>query len=141
MEWGLTRAAAAGSTRSADQAKSTMGRSIHAVARGRATAHERPVRLDEIWTMRRAIRIGFLSGLAALLLWPVYTVVQRPVEPVFTAALALAAICGASILVMSAIDLLTVVRDRRVLPARIFDLAFGAMLAIPSGLALASLIG
>lgn len=99
------------------------------------------MRLGEIWTMQRAVRAGFLSGLAALLLWPVHVVVQAPARPAFIGALAIAAICGASILFMSVIDLLTVARDRRVLPARIFDLSFGAMLTIPSVLALSGLIG
>jgi len=93
------------------------------------------MRMSDIWTLPRAIRLGLLAAFAALLLWPVYAVAQQ-VRPAFVAALALTALCGASILAMSLIDLLTVPRDRRILPARVFDVALGLGLTIPPLLAL-----
>ncbi len=90
--------------------------------------------------MRQATRTGFLAGLAALLLWPIYAVTQDPVRPVFVAALAVTAFCGASILFITAIDLATVSRGRSILPARIFDLALGALLALPASAALLALV-
>lgn len=98
------------------------------------------MRLGDIWTLRQATRIGFIAGFAALLLWPVYALAQEPARPAFVAALALAAFCGASILFMTIVDLLTVARDRRILPARVFDLALGAALTLPPLLALDSLL-
>lgn len=98
------------------------------------------MRVSEIWTLPRAIRLGLLASLAALLLWPAHAVSPERVRPAFVAALALVALCGVSILLMSLIDLLTVARDRRILPARVFDLLLGLALTIPSVLALFDLL-
>ena len=98
------------------------------------------MQLSDLWTLKHATRIGLVAALAALLLWPLYAVVQEPVRAAFVAALAVVAFCGVSILFITAVDLLTVVRGRRVLPARIFDLLLGAALAVPAGLALAGLL-
>jgi hypothetical protein len=97
------------------------------------------MRVSDIWTLPRAIRFGLLAGFAALLLWPVYAVAQQ-VRPAFIAALIVAALCGISILLMSLIDLLTIARDRRILPARVFDLLLGLALTIPPVLALFDLL-
>lgn len=110
------------------------------VARSARNAQIADVRLGEIWTLRQATRAGFLAGLAALLIWPVYAVTQETLRPAFVSALFVTAFCGASILFITIVDLLTVTRDRSILPARVFDLALGALLAIPSGAALASLV-
>lgn len=99
------------------------------------------MRLTEFWTLKQATRIGLLAGLAALLVWPVYAVMQGVAGPPFIVALAVTAFCGLSILLMTVIDLVTVTRDRRILPARVFDLAFGALLALPSAAALATFFG
>jgi hypothetical protein len=98
------------------------------------------MRLTELWTHARATRFGFLAGFAALLLWPAHAIAGPAVRPAFVAALAVTAVCGTTQLAMSLIDLLTVRRDRRVLPARIFDLALGIALTLPSGLALLTLL-
>lgn len=99
------------------------------------------MKLDRVWNPRRAVRFGLLAGLAAVLLWPAYVLLQEPARLWFVAALLLAAICGFSLLLFSAIDLMTVRRHRSVLPARMFDLALGALLAIPSSAALIDLLG
>ena len=96
--------------------------------------------LKNLWTLPRAIRLGLLAGLATLLLWPVHAVTPERVRPAFIAALGVTAVCGASILFMSLYDLLTVARDRRILPARVFDLLLGLGLTLPSALALLSLL-
>lgn len=97
-------------------------------------------RLADIWTLRRATGVGCVAGLAALLLWPAYAVMQETARIAFVAALALTLACGLSILAMTATDLLTVTRDRRILPARLFDLVLGALLVVPPALALAALL-
>lgn len=99
------------------------------------------MRLGELWTLKQATRVGLLAALAALLLWPLYTVLQEPVRGLFVAALAVMLFGGVSILFMTLVDLATVVRDRRILPARVFDLLLGLALTVPPALALPSLIG
>ncbi|MBA2919170.1 hypothetical protein GON01_14820 [Sphingomonas sp. MAH-20] len=98
------------------------------------------MRLNKIWTLARAIRVGLVAGLIALLLWPIHAISPERVRPLFVAALAVTAAGGASILWMSAADLLTVRRDRRILPARLFDLALGLAMTVPPALALLSLL-
>ncbi|MFD1610507.1 hypothetical protein ACFSCW_01680 [Sphingomonas tabacisoli] len=97
------------------------------------------MKISELWTLPRAVRVGVTSGATALLLWPMHVVFGRPIRPAFAAALVIAAVCGISILLMGVVDLLTVERDRRILPARLFDLALGLALALPTSLALAGL--
>ena len=98
------------------------------------------MRLSDIWTFARAIRVGLVAGLIALLLWPIHVVAPDRVRPVFIAALAATAAGGVSILCMSVADLLMVSRDRRILPARLFDLALGLALTAPPVLALIDLL-
>jgi hypothetical protein len=99
------------------------------------------MRLSDIWTLARAVRLGLIAGLIALLLWPVHVISPDRVRVAFIAALAVTAACGVSILFMSIADLLTVTRDRRILPARLFDVALGLGLTIPPVLALFDLVG
>ena len=99
------------------------------------------MRLGELWSLRDATRLGPIAGAAALLLWPAYAAWQEPVRLVFILALAVTALCGMSIILISATDFLTVARGRKVLPARLFDLALGIMLALPSTAALADFLG
>lgn len=97
------------------------------------------MQLKTLWSVGHATRIGLIAGFAALLLWPAYATWQAPVRELFVSALAVTAFCGVSILMISAVDLLTVSRSRTVLPARMFDIALGALFAIPSCAALADL--
>jgi drug/metabolite transporter (DMT)-like permease len=90
--------------------------------------------------LRHVNRWGLTAGFAALVLWPVYAAVQEPVRPWYMAALALAAACGAVILLAALLDLATVRRARSVLPARVFDLCLGLLLVVPSGAALVELL-
>ncbi|HEU4968929.1 hypothetical protein [Sphingomonas sp.] len=98
------------------------------------------MRVSDIWTLPRAIRLGLIAGGIALLLWPAHAVSPERVRPAFIAALAATAAGGASILCMSLADLLMVRRDRRILPARVFDLALGLALTLPPVLALIDLL-
>jgi hypothetical protein len=93
------------------------------------------------WSRRRATLAGSLAAAAALLLWPAFLFWQTPLRLAFAASLAVAALCGASILVITLIDMATVRRGRRVRAARAFDLAYGLVLTVPPALLLRELIG
>lgn len=126
MEW-------PGSTRAMKRARDTLARMPRERQGG-------GVALNEIWTLRRAVQTGLIAGFAALVIWPVHAVVQGAARPAFIAALAITALSGLSVLMIAAIDLATVRRDRRILPARIFDLALGLLLVVPASAALSTLL-
>ena len=84
------------------------------------------------WTIGRATGVGISAGLAALVLWPLYAAYQERVLWPFAAALALAAVSGLSILLITAADMLLRRRGESVRPVRAFDLAVGALLSVPS---------
>lgn len=93
------------------------------------------------WTIGRATGVGAVAGLAALALWPAYAAFPQPVLLPYLAALAVAHLCGLSILWITALDLLFHARrDRRLLPLRVFDVAFALALSLPSGSALLTLL-
>jgi drug/metabolite transporter (DMT)-like permease len=92
-----------------------------------------------LWTIRRATGVGVVAGLAALILWPVYAAYQERTFWVFVAALAVAAFCGLSILLMTGLDMLLHRRGDRVRPVRAFDIALGVALLVPSLIQLESL--
>ncbi len=98
------------------------------------------MRLSEMWTLGHATRLGLAAGLAALLLWPAYALLHEPMRGPFMAALGLTCFCGLSILFITVTDMMTVRRGRRILPARVFDLLLGSMLALPTGAALSDLM-
>ena len=93
----------------------------------------------QIWTIRRATGTGIMAGLAAFLLWPIYAAYQERVLWAFVAALALAAFCGVSILLMTIADLLLRRRGESVRPVRAFDFVVGLMLTVPTLLELDTL--
>jgi len=84
------------------------------------------------WTIGRATGIGASAGLLALVLWPLYAVFQRAVLWPFAAALAVAALCGLSILGITAVDMLSRSRGESLRPIRVFDLVLGFTLSVPS---------
>jgi drug/metabolite transporter (DMT)-like permease len=92
------------------------------------------------WTIGRATGVGVSAGLAALVLWPLYAAYQERVLWAFLAALAVAAICGVSILAISAADAVLKPRGRNLRPIRAFDIAVGLLLAGPSLLQLEALL-
>ena len=79
------------------------------------------------WTIGRATGVGLTAGLVCLVLWP------------FAAALALAGLSGASILLITAGDMLLRKRGESLRPVRAFDIAVGTALAVPSVIELAAL--
>jgi hypothetical protein len=84
------------------------------------------------WSIRRATGFGAVAGLAALILWPVYAGYQERTYWFFVAALAVAAFCGLSILLMTGIDMMLRRRGKSVRPIRAFDIIFGTALLVPS---------
>ncbi len=96
----------------------------------------------EWWTIGRATGVGVMAGIAALILWPLYAAYQEKVLPLFVAALALAALCGLSILWITLVDLVTHRRrGERLRAVRIFDVVLALLLALPSLIQLRALIG
>ena len=96
----------------------------------------------EWWTIGRATGVGVMAGIAALILWPLYAAYQDRVLPLFVAALALAALCGLSILWITLVDLVTHRRrGERLRAVRIFDVLLALLLALPSLIQLRALIG
>lgn len=92
------------------------------------------------WTLGRATGTGAMAGAAALILWPLYASLQDPVLPFYAAALALAAFCGLSILWITATDLVFHRRrGERLIPLRLFDIAFALLLTVPTLLVLEGL--
>lgn len=100
-----------------------------------------PAPMGQIWTLRRATLVGSIAGAVALLLWPAHAMWHERLYWPFVTTLALTALCGASILAFTVIDMLTVRRGRRVRPARAFDLALGLALFVPTATMLSELIG
>ena len=93
------------------------------------------------WTIGRATGVGALAGSAALILWPAYAAVQEPLRLPYLLALAAAAFCGLSILWITVLDLLFHRRrGERLIPLRVFDVAFALLLVVPTTAALLSLI-
>lgn len=98
------------------------------------------MRIGEVWK-RQATRWGLIAGLSALVLWPGFALMGEPLRLPFLVALLVTALAGASILCITAADMLTIRRSRHARPARLFDLALGALLAGPAALALSDLLG
>ncbi len=84
------------------------------------------------WTIGRATGIGISAGLICLVLWPIYAAYQERVFWPFAMTLAIAAVCGVSILAITAADMLIRRRGQRVRPIRAFDIAVGLLLAGPA---------
>jgi hypothetical protein len=93
------------------------------------------------WTISRATGAGIVAGAIALLLWPLHSFFQGPLDLPFAAALAATSFCGLSILAITALDL----KFRRgrgwlLRPVRTFDIVVGLAMATPGLLLVPSLI-
>lgn len=88
------------------------------------------------WTIQRATVIGIAAGLAALLLSAMSESWHEPLLGVYSGLLAFTALCGASILWITFLDIRNRGRGGRMRPIRIFDLAAGLALVLPSAYAL-----
>ena len=91
------------------------------------------------WTIGRATGVGLTAGLVCLILWPLYASYQERILWPFAAALALAALSGMSILVITAADMIFRRRGESLRPVRAFDIAVGTALTVPSLVELAAL--
>ncbi len=84
------------------------------------------------WTIQRAESIGIIAGLAAILIASLFATAREGLLYPYAVLLAFTALCGASILWITAFDM----RDRgtsgRMRPIRGFDSALGLALLAPS---------
>lgn len=88
--------------------------------------------LFKLWTIRNALAAGIVAGCISMVLWPVYAVSNDLLLP-FLAILAITGFCGVSVICITFFDL-AVHRRRgaRLVPIRVFDMALGLLLAVPS---------
>lgn len=91
------------------------------------------------WTIRRATGLGVTAGLVALLFWPIYAAWPDSLLWPFLVVLAVTAFCGASILLITLKDMYRRKRGVLMQRIRIFDIALGLLLAVPSLLQLRAL--
>jgi H+/Cl- antiporter ClcA len=84
--------------------------------------------MPAFWTFRRAMALGAGAELAALLVWPFFRLYREALEWPFAVLAALAGLCGVSILLMTAADLVQHRRGRRIKPLRGFDFSLGGLL-------------
>ena len=98
-------------------------------ARARHPAH--PAVL-EAWTIQRATGVGVLCGLAAILIAGLFSLSRDGLLYPYAALLAATALCGASILWITAFDMRARGTSGRMRPIRGFDAALGLALLAPS---------
>ncbi len=98
--------------------------------KGRAVQH-RPRGLLGRWTLQRASGVGVVCGIAAILMAGLFDTGGRLLYP-YAALLAVTALCGASVLWITATDMRTRGTTGRMRPIRGFDAALGLMLLAPS---------
>ena len=92
------------------------------------------------WTIGRATGVGIVAGLAALLLWPLFAAWPETLLWLFAAALAVTALCGVSILLITLRDIYRRRRGTIMQRIRIFDVVLGLLLAVPSAVQLKALL-
>ncbi|HEX9955267.1 MAG TPA: hypothetical protein VGB48_08660 [Allosphingosinicella sp.] len=85
-----------------------------------------------IWTLGRASGVGVTAALLALVLWPFLAKSEQALLWPFAACAAVASLCGLSILLITAFDMVTRRRGRRMRPVRGFDIALGLGLVLLS---------
>ncbi|HEX8578282.1 MAG TPA: hypothetical protein VF655_01645 [Allosphingosinicella sp.] len=88
--------------------------------------------MGNVWTLGRASGIGVTAALLALLLWPFLAKSEQALLWPFAAGAAVAGLCGASVLLITAFDIVTRRRGRRIRPVRGFDIALGLGLVLLS---------
>ena len=84
------------------------------------------------WTISRATGIGVLTGIAAILIAGLFSLRRDGLLYPYAGLLAATALCGASILWITAFDMRTRGTSGRMRPIRGFDLAVGLALLAPS---------
>jgi hypothetical protein len=93
-----------------------------------------------LWTISRASSVGILAGIAAILVAGLLGTGRGPFLYPYAGLLVATALCGASILWITAFDMRARGTSGRMRPIRGFDVALGLALLAPSLYAL-SLIG
>lgn len=101
-------------------------------ARRRAAAHSASLNRLSGWTIQRATGVGMLTGLAAILIAGLFSLDDRPLLDVYAGLLAATALCGASILWITAFDMRSRGTSGRMRPIRGFDVAVALALLAPS---------
>ena len=95
-----------------------------------------PLGWRERWTIQRATWIGIVAGLGALLLSAAFGSWAEALLYPYAALLALAFLCGASILWITFMDMRARQRGIQVRPIRMFDVVAGLIIVAPSAYAL-----
>ena len=83
------------------------------------------------WTLQRASGVGVVCGLIAILMAGLFSTAGDLLYP-YAGLLALTALCGASVLWITAEDMRTRGTSGRMRPIRGFDAALGLALLLPS---------
>jgi hypothetical protein len=92
--------------------------------------------------LARLSGLGATAGMVALLLWPFYRGWQEGLHWPFSAAAAVAGLCGTAILLLTLADLLFHrPRGQRLRPVRAFDIVLGVGLVLLSLVALGDVAG
>jgi len=106
------------------------------VSRRRAKRRPSPPRrgpaLARWWTLQRATGLGIVTGITAVLVAGLAGPSDGTVLYPYAALLAFTALCGASILWITAFDMRTRGTSGRMRPIRGFDAAVGLALLVPS---------
>jgi len=95
-----------------------------------------PKRIRDRWTIQRATGAGFIFGLLALLVSAAFGSWAEALLYPYAALLALAFLCGASILWITFMDMRARQRGIQVRPIRMFDVVAGLVITAPSAYAL-----
>jgi hypothetical protein len=101
-------------------------------ARRRLGAHSASLYQLRGWTIQRATGVGVLCGLAALLVAGLFSLSRDGLLYPYAGLLAATALCGASILWITAFDMRSRGTSGRMRPIRGFDVAVGLALLAPS---------
>jgi hypothetical protein len=101
-------------------------------ARRRPAAHSASLHQLKGWTIPRATGVGLLCGLAALLVAGTFSLDRDGLLYPYAALLAVTALCGASILWITAFDMRSRGTSGRMRPIRGFDIAVALALLAPS---------
>jgi hypothetical protein len=86
----------------------------------------------KLWTIRNALAAGIVAGCASMVLWPIFAASNDLLLP-FLIILAITGFCGLSVICITIFDLaMHRRRGSRLIPIRVFDMALGLLLAVPS---------
>ena len=99
--------------------------------RGRPSPQRRAGLLDG-WTIQRASGVGALCGVAAILVAGLFDTSREGLLYPYALLLGLTALCGASVLWITAADMRARGTSGRMRPIRGFDVAVGLALLAPS---------